>query len=509
MPLMKSPLATCFCILIASHACAGPPQPLAGEWSFEMDRTDEGDKARWFSRKLTNRIMLPGVLQAQGFGDEIAVDTPWVLGLGGEWWKLQPKEITDVFSQPGKVEVPFLSQPPRHYLGAAWFQRDVVIPEEAKDQRAELFLERPRWESTVWLDDREIGSARSLVAPHQFDLGVLTPGTHRLTVRLDNRMIIRDPNGNDGHMPDAHAVSDSLGSSWNGIVGKIELHWTPKVWLEDVQAFPNVSDKSVRLKVRTGNATGGAGNGKLKVGKLEMDLAWAVDGGEAEFVVPLGSDARLWDEFDPYLHHLDVTLESAAGTHTKKVSFGLREVTWRGKDLLVNGKLVNIRSTHFGLDFPLTGYPATDVESWKKIILRCQEFGLNGIRFHSCCPPDAAFTAADELGFYLQAECGLWSPFSKDGVFTRYLEEETPLLLKAYGNHPSFVMFSPANEPGGRYTEVTPQWAKEWYQRDPRRLYSAGTGWNRPEQVTGGAQVAGLGPLRPRRVAKCHRLVRQ
>ena len=167
--------------------------------------------------------------------------------------------MTEVFSQPGRVEVPFLSQPPRHYLGVAWYQRDVVVPEEAKNLRAELFLERPRWESTVWIDDREIGSARSLVAPHQFDLGVLAPGPHRLTIRLDNRMIIRDPEGDNGHMPDAHAVSDALGSTWNGIAGKIELRWTPKVWLSDVQAFPNVADKSVRLKVKLGNATGERG----------------------------------------------------------------------------------------------------------------------------------------------------------------------------------------------------------------------------------------------------------
>jgi beta-galactosidase len=492
--MMKTTLTTLLlsCILIGPHASAVPSLSLAGDWSFEMDRSDEGEKTRWFTRELEGRILLPGVLQAQGHGDEITVDTPWVVGLGGEWWKLQPKEVTDVFSQPGKVEVPFLAQPPRHYLGVAWYQREIVIPDEAEGMRSELFLERPRWKSTVWIDDREIGSARSLVAPHQFDLGVLSPGTHRLTVRLDNRMIVSDPNGNNGHMPDAHAVSDALGSTWNGIAGKIEIRWTPKVWLSDVQAFPNVTDRSVKLKVKLGNLTGNAGVGRIRVAGSETDVAWTVNGGEAELIVPLGENARLWDEFAPHLHHLDVALESLAGIHKKRITFGLREVTWRGKDLLVNGKVVNIRSTHFGLDFPLTGYPATDVESWKRIIRRCQEFGLNGIRFHSCCPPDAAFTAADELGFYLQAECGLWSPFSKDGVFTRYLEEETPLLLEAYGNHPSFVMFSPANEPGGRYTEVTPQWAKEWYQRDPRRLYSAGTGWNRPEQVTGGPQVAGL-----------------
>lgn len=464
---------------------------LAGKWRFELDRADAGKDARWFTRDLTDSIHLPGVLQAQGFGDEISTNTPWVLGLGGEWWKLQPEELRRSFSQPGRVEVPFLSQPPRHYLGAAWYQREIEVPVAWKNHRVVLFLERPRWESSVWVNDKLMGSARSLVAPHESDLGLLGPGRHRLTIRLDNRQIVRDPKDN-GHMPDAHAVSDALGSTWNGITGRIELRCTPRVWLSDVQAFPNVADKSVRLRVSIGNLTGQSGEGGLLAGSVKTRVRWDANGGTAEIVVPLGADAKTWDEFQPHLHTLDVALESPAGKHAKQFTFGLREITWRGKDPLINGRVVNFRTTHFGLDFPLTGYPATDVESWKKIIRRCQEFGLNGIRFHSCCPPDAAFTAADELGFYLQPECGLWAPFYPDGTFTRYLDEETPLLLRAYGNHPSFVMFSPSNEPSGRYTQVTPQWAKRWHELDPRRLYSAGTGWNRPEQVTGGAQVAGL-----------------
>lgn len=155
-----------------------------------------------------------------------------------------------------------------------------------------------------------------------------------------------------------------------------------------------------------------------------MQVLWDADGGHAEITVPLGAEAMTWDEFQPHLHTLKVSLASPAGHHEKEIRFGLREVTWRGKDLLVNGRVVNLRTTRFGLDFPLTGYPATDVESWKQIIRRCREFGLNGIRFHSCCPPEAAFAAAEELGIYLQAECGLWAPFYKDGTFPRYLEEE-------------------------------------------------------------------------------------
>lgn len=491
--LLSFTLASLTLMLSSSvQKAASDDLQLQGEWRFALDREDTGESQEWFNTELPNRIMLPGVLQSQGYGDMISTDTPWVLGLGDAWWKLQSEELRSAFSQLGRVEVPFLSQPPRHYLGAAWYQREIEIPEGWGDQRVQLVLERTRWKSTVWIDEREIGSMRSLIAPHEFDLGVIEPGSHRLTIRLDNRTIVKYKRGNNGHMPDAHAVSDALGSTWNGIAGKIELRSTPQVWLADVQAFPNVAGKSVRVQVKVGNLTGESGRGKLIVGDAEQEVAWDAEGGAGEVVVELGEDAKTWDEFNPQLHHLHVVLESPSGEDARDVEFGLREITWRGKDLLINDRLVNLRTTQFGLDFALTGYPATDVESWKRIIRRCQEFGLNGIRFHSCCPPDAAFTAADELGFYLQAECGLWAPFNPGDVYTEYLEEETALLLRGYGNHPSFVLFSPSNEPAGRYTQVTPQWAKRWYQRDPRRLYAAGTGWNRPEQVTGGAQFAPL-----------------
>ncbi|MCB1134527.1 MAG: hypothetical protein KDN05_25670, partial [Verrucomicrobiae bacterium] len=199
-------------------------------------------------------------------------------------------ELRNAFSQPGRVEVPFLAQPPRHYLGVAWYQRSVDIPDAWHGRRTQLFLERPRWESTVWVDDRQVGSMRSLVSPHGFDLGVLEPGTHRLTIRLDNRMIVTDPRGNNGHMPDAHAVSDALGATWNGIAGSIELRSTPQVWLSDVQAFPDVSRKSVRIAVKIGNLSGSVGRGKLICGgsgRVETEVTWLVNGGEAEIEVPL------------------------------------------------------------------------------------------------------------------------------------------------------------------------------------------------------------------------------
>jgi beta-galactosidase len=458
-----------FATLVAVPAGASEPINLAGQWRFAMDRTDTGVKEEWFARELADRINLPGILQAQGYGDEISVDTPWVAALPRDMrWYLLPQY--KAYTQPGHVKVPYLSQPPRHYLGVAWYQRDFEIPPSWRDKRVHLFLERPRWETTVWLDDRRIGSSNSLVAPHEFDLGVVAPGQHRLNIRADNRMILP-------YRPDGHSVSDALGSTWNGIAGRIELSATSPVWIDDAQVFPNVSKKSALLKVQIGNLTGQSGSGELTAGGASAPVTWSADGGKAEIEVPLGDSASLWDEFHPNLQHLMVRLRGGAADDERRLTFGLREITTEDTRFLLNGHEVNFRGTHFGGDFPLTGYPATDVASWKRIIQICKDFGLNHMRFHSWCPPDAAFTAADELGFYLQPECGMWNQISPDTPMARMLEDETARMLKAYGNHPSFLLLSASNEPAARWQQVLPQWAARWHTQDPRRLIAAKTGW--------------------------------
>jgi len=496
--MKKTMIALCFLVLATALRAQRESQSLAGTWRFALDRADAGVSEQWFNRDLSDRIKLPGILQAQGYGDEIRSDTPWVLTLGDAWWKLQPAALREKFSQPGHVEVPFLSQPPRHYLGAAWYQRDITVPAGWSNRRVGLYLERAHWESTVWVDDRKTGSCNSLSAPHEFDLGALAPGKHRLSVRIDNRQIVRDP-ANDGHGVDGHSVSDALGAAWNGIVGRIELTATPLMWIDDVQVFPEVEKKSARVHVKIGNATGRPGAGTVSFSGAGSpstaepnSLTWSETGGEGDFEVSLGSAVQSWDEFHPTLRQIKVTFANGDIKDSREVGFGFREVTHREKDLLINDRVVNLRMTHSGGDFPLTGAPAMDVESWKKIFRVCQDYGLNGMRFHSWCPPEAAFTAADAIGFYLAPECGMWAPFNPGSPYTQFLEEETARILRAYGNHPSFILLSPSNEPAGRYTQVTPAWAKVWHEKDPRRLYAAGTGWAAPEQVTGGAQYAGL-----------------
>jgi hypothetical protein len=468
--------------------------PLDGVWRFAMDPTDAGEKNQWFNQPLAFTIKLPGILQAQNYGNEISTNTPWVLSLYDRFWFL--REDYKAYTEPGKVKVPFLSQPPRHYLGVAWYQRDVQIFSYRQPRRIVLTLERPHWETTVWIDGQKIGSDRSLVAPHVYDLGMLTPGRHRLTIRVDNRMLMP-------YRPDAHSVSDSLAASWNGIVGRIELNDTGRVWIDDVQVFPNLAEKTMRIKVRIGNQTGLSGSGTLTAIWPDIGIApvsWDEQGGTAEVEVPLRFDAATWDEFKPTLHPLRVWLRGNGIDEYYDLKVGLRDFRAEGKEFLLNGKPINFRGTHHGGDFPLTGYPATDVSYWKKLFETCRAWGLNHMRFHSWCPPEAAFQAADEVGFYLQPEPGMWNEISPDTPMEQMLYEETARMIKAYGNHPSFLLLSASNEPKGRWKESLPKWVERYRNADPRRLYTSGTGHTEREvpNITEGTDYLAIQRIGPK-----------
>jgi hypothetical protein len=459
-------------LLTTAAAHAADMRDLSGQWRFAIDRNDEGVARHWYADSLPDRIALPGILQAQGYGDDINAKTPWVLSLYDKNW--DQREDYKPYTVAGNVKVPFLSQPQKHYLGAAWYQRDIDVPAAWRGKRIALYLERPRWGSQLWIDDRAVGTNLSLVAEHEYDLGLLAPGKHRISIRVDNRMLM-------AYRPDAHSVSDSLGMSWNGIVGKMELRATSPVWLDDAQVYPDVLNKTAVVRIRIGNAGGRAGSGTLTANGAAHKVRWEAGGRSAEIKVQFPANAQTWDEFHPTLHKIQLKLRGAGADDARDISFGFAQIAAHGSDFLLNGRPIYLRGTHHGGDFPLTGYPPTDVAYWRKIFQINKDWGINHIRFHSFCPPEAAFQAADELGIYLQPEPGMWNEVSPGTAMDKMLYEETERIIKAYGNHPSFLLLSPGNEPKGKWKEAFDLWIAHYRKADPRRLYSNGTGHTEKE----------------------------
>ena len=170
-----------------------------------------------------------------------------------------------------------------------------------------------------------------------------------------------------------------------------------------------------------------------------------------------------------------------------------------GTQFTINGRPTFLRGTFECCIFPKTGHPPTDIESWRRIIRVAKAHGLNNLRFHSWCPPEAAFDAADELGMYLHVECASWANASTtlgDGKpVDAWIYDEADRILRSYGNHPSFVMMLYGNEPGGdHHKEYLSKWVAHYKQTDPRRLYSGGAGWPR---VAGKPVPCFAGPAHP------------
>ena len=445
---------------------------LAGTWQVALDRQDVGVAQGWATQSFADTLTLPGSLQAQGFGDDPSVDTAWTANVMDRSWWTSPDFAA--YRQPGNVKIPCWLQPRKHYVGVAWYRRTVDVPAAWAGKRLTLSLERVHWSSRLWLDGTEIGGQDSLSAPHVYDLtGRLTPGSHALSLRIDNRMLVDVGNW-------AHSVSDHTQSNWNGVIGRLAVTATSPAAIANLRTFPDVAARAVRVEVDV--AAIAPGTGEVRVGDQRTPVTWTAAGGTATLTVPLGADAALWDEFHPVLHPLTVHLTGDQADDTRTVSVGLREVGRSPQRMLtINGQDILLRGTLECCIFPQTGYPPTDVASWTRILDICRDHGLNHLRFHSWCPPTAAFQAADERGFYLQVEVAAWCQVGEGKPIDAWVEAETARIIAEHGNHPSLILLMVGNEmlPYGKAHEgrdrLLSAWSTTWSARDPRRLYAGST----------------------------------
>lgn len=364
------------------------------------------------------------------------------------------------------------------FEGSAWFRKEIEVPAESAERVALLHLERTRI-TTVWLNGEEIGTRNSLNAPHAYDLtGKLATGTNTLTIRVDN---VGYPT-KGGHM-----TSPDTQTNWNGITGDIELQFYGESRLEELRTYPNVAEKNVRITA----AIEGNTAAKLRVSAVSFNgegshtpdtAEFELNGPSVDVTYSLGEEARPWSEWTPELYRLKLELADADGIviDTTESVLGLREFKSAGDKFEINGKRTFLRGKHDGLIFPLTGYAPTDVDEWVRILGISKSYGMNHYRFHTACPPEAAFEAADLLGIYMEPELPFWGTITEPGEDNHnqaeqdYLIEEGYAILKAFANHPSCVMFSLGNELWGSRSKID-SILKGYKEFDSRPLYTQGS----------------------------------
>ncbi len=434
----------------------GARMDLSGEWLFQSDSLDIGTGRQWWLKILPDKIDLPGSMTTNGKGDEVTVATKWTGGLWNNAWFADTAYAK--YRKPGNVKISFWLQPVKHYMGVAWYQKKVKIAPGWKAHPVELFLERCHWETTVWIDAHKAGMQNALGAPDIFQLGYLTPGEHTLTIRIDNRIGEINPGA------DAHSVTDNTQTNWNGMIGKMLLIKMPVIRFDDVQIFPDMDKKLLHVKIKLINLSGRAAMGTLRLSTTGINLPSSApippmlrktiplpkDTSSLEMDYPMGDHPLPWDEFHPNLYALQIkmtipttnqpTRNGVDIVDTSETDFGMRSFIARGEQLMINDRPLFLRGTLECAIFPKTGYPPTDTASWMRIFRICRSYGLNHLRFHSWCPPGAAFEAADRSGFYLSIECSAWATVGDHMPIDEFLYgEESRRIVGNFGNHPSFA----------------------------------------------------------------------
>ena len=425
---------------------------LEGNWGLQLDTAGTGIAPDWLTKSCTDSLFLPGTTDMGKMGT-YNTDMTLTTGLSREY----------VFE------------------GKALYTKQIRIPEEWDGTSVRLVMERTK-PTTIWIDGKEVGANNDISTAQQYDLSsYLFPGTHTVAILVDNgkQAVPEKVYGS------SHAYSASTQTNWNGIIGDFYLESAPLCGIDEIQLYPDVAKKVVTARVTLRNPDKGVGKGilsfyaeawntdkqhKTPVQTIEVD--WTKP--EQEFDLALGDKALLWSEFTPALYRLSVSLKTDQSVDTEQATFGLRDFKAKGCQFTMNGKVTFLRGKHDACVFPLIAHTAMDVETWRHYFQVAKQYGINHYRFHSWCPPEACFEAADIEGIYLQPELPVWSNIDIDDTeLCDYLLKERRNLHRAYSNHASFVMFGLGNEMSGE--EGLAMLIQTFKKEDNRHIYASGS----------------------------------
>ncbi|MBS2210700.1 hypothetical protein KEM09_04765 [Carboxylicivirga mesophila] len=443
---------------------------LQGTWNVELDTENVIFKQTDNTFKKSGTIPLPGSLAENGYGEKT---------VGSDYGVLTPEY---------------------KYIGKAWYTRTVDIPKSWKGKRLTLTLERVLWQSRVLVDGRELSVQDALGTPHIHELGAISPGRHELTVMVDNEMIFNI--GDKGH-----AYGEYTQSIWNGMTGRMELSASDQVRIDAADTYSDITQHNLNIKVQVQSALNTSGTMTYEIRSVSTGEALITGEAACNFTkgangfdidVDVANKLTKWSEFTPETYVLQLDLKAGKEKGSFETEFGYCEISHNGTHVLVNGNPVFLRGNLDCVHFPLKGYASSDLDDWIRIFRIYKEYGLNHARFHSWCPPEAAFKAANRVGIYLQAEASIWidwwmsvdmtkegrpemntKGFPKglghDSVRDSFVVAEMNRVVDVYGNHPSFTMFCIGNELGNSDFEAMSQWVAELKKNDNRRLYAVST----------------------------------
>lgn len=348
----------------------------------------------------------------------------------------------------------------RPFTGISRYRRYINIPKEWEYKELLLYLERTKYVK-VYVDGKLLSESHETIIPQRHLISSrLTTGVHEFILEVDNNLARYED------FPESllggHQYTEHTQTNWNGILGQMYLEVLKSLYIERMQVIKCKDTKEFLVQAEVENSS--------KPRKVSLTFIYQREDNETEpkqvqryFHLKEGKnfmevkvqdeDLVYWDEFNPALYKCEVLLEGEEDRVSVKDIAGFSEISITGQTVNINHVPVSLRGNLDCCIYPLTGHAPMDYEAWTNIMRQTKEYGLNHIRFHSWCPPKAAFEAADREGIYLQVELSCFGnafyPMdnpSCNKVLNHYLYDQSQKVIKEYGNHPSFFIFAVGNE---------------------------------------------------------------
>ena len=488
---------------------------LSGKWEFCLDEEKQG-LFKHFEKK-------------EEFDDDF--ELPGTVSL---WKKKKPgSERPD-----GHLYDPYVMD------GYIWLKRRVDLSEffgtksdKEENKRFILHLERTRI-TYVWVDGEFAGTSDSFVKPHEYDITRLVKREDPEIVIMVSNTDYKIPGGHLTSVDSQTNWNGILGEISIRVfdtirIKNVEAHSRIKdnsavityefenYCKEDIKVDMEISYSALRLKEEYSSADSDMSEiAKLAAERpqdptddemLELlterlnsygsfrvnDMPLNAGADRVQIEVPLDNPFMWYDE-RPIVYEISTTVTvsdyniqritarkrtspfSDDANDIRKIFFGLRKFASKGTSFYINEQKTFLRGKHDAMTFPLTGFAPMNVYGWIKVMKAAKDMGINHYRFHTCCPPDAAFLAADLLGIYMQPELPFWGTFhgeedeGYDEAAQQFLRREGFNMLDEYSNHPSYCMMSLGNELWGNAKALN-RLLKEYKEYRRHILYTQGS----------------------------------
>jgi beta-galactosidase len=406
---------------------------------------------------------------------KIKVPSPWNVNTWGNG-----RDVGEGTARPYVADSVYYPSYPAAWdsVEMGWLRRFVTVPENWRGRRIVLHFEAVAGEAQIFINGEQAGSHFDTFLPFDFDITSLVkndqPNEVLVGVRKSNLFNIRTPD-----YPPTQQRTYPNGSNTDNLVGiwnDVYLWGLPAIRIEDVFIQPQVDEGIVRIEIAIRNDGDApeavtidgdispwrnlAGSDVLSapepkwkldqpVLRVEPVSATATGSGITRVVVECKVNGELeqWTPETPHLYGLVLRVHcNGQQADSKYTRFGWRQFGIRGRDLLLNGKPIQLTA-----DFchPFGPFIGSRRYVWMDMTM-IKEMGGNALRPHANIMPRFWLDMADEMGICVLDESAIFgSSISlnlREPITWERFRRHVDGLVQRDRNHPCIFGWSVANE---------------------------------------------------------------